>query len=764
MTRAGIRHNAESIEQSTTSEALPMKEAEAAHATQATAQSIQSTWRVSPRDQRRPITICPERLDKEKLLATALDDYCKLLDAGDAPPPSQYCERFPDYRHSLFRLIDVEVMLAGQPDLDDALEDAWPKPMQRFLGYEIIHELGFGAFARVYLAAETALGGRLVALKVSPYGTDEAETLAKLTHPNIVPVFSVQTEELTEMTAVCMPYRGSATLGDLLEVAFREGRPPTSANVILQVPKDREPVVDFVSCTLSENKLDPTLEYGRYVDGVVRLGIQMAEALAYTHRRGILHRDLKPSNVLLTPTGTPMLLDFNLASDVHSNSPRMGGTLPYMSPEQIRDAHLQPYQSNDAGDPRSDIFSLGVILYELLTNKLPFGDPPLCMSPQQAATEYLKAQQQPALPIAKINPQVTPALARTIDQCLSLDLTKRPASATQLARELKRHFGWRAWLNRYRVLFLFVLAVLLLGVTGAIQSSLARPSSYAQHMVAAINSLEAEEYEQAIELFDDAEDANGDATLPILFGRGYSYQQADITPIALAELEQAAKLSPDPLIADCYAHLLVADGKLPRAITYYQTTNLREPTCAMRYVSLAYCKLKWKPDSPALVLSDLTKAIELDPNLQIAYHLRAIANLAAHQDTILDERPRDYYTFENSISDIESAFRVGPANAELHCDAARIYASAAVEDPAFLEKTKEHLTAAIDADLSPNFFKFRDEFLPWRDSPWFLATLSSRGENHVGRWPSSLRRRSILQRSSTEVTNWVRGNFKLGLD
>ncbi len=115
---------------------------------------------------------------------------------------------------------------------------------------------------------------------------------------------------------------------------------------------------------------------GLYVDGIVHPGVQLAEALAYTHSQGILYRDLKPSNVLLAPSGKPMLLDFNLSCDVQFDVNRVGGTLPYMPPEQIRDVRMPPADGRLTGDPRSDVFSLGVILYELLAGRLPFGDLP----------------------------------------------------------------------------------------------------------------------------------------------------------------------------------------------------------------------------------------------------------------------------------------------------------------------------------------------------------------------------------------------------
>src|SRR5207249_109242 len=109
-----------------------------------------------------------------------------------------------------------------------------------------------------------------------------------------------------------------------------------------------------------------------YVEAVLWIGARLADGLAHAHDRGVIHRDLKPANILLTDDGQPMLLDFNLSDDARlQGSPAaagMGGTLPYMSPEQLR-AFVDRTRSLDA---RTDLYALGVILYELLTRKHPF--------------------------------------------------------------------------------------------------------------------------------------------------------------------------------------------------------------------------------------------------------------------------------------------------------------------------------------------------------------------------------------------------------
>src|SRR5207248_1178945 len=114
------------------------------------------------------------------------------------------------------------------------------------------------------------------------------------------------------------------------------------------------------------------LEGLTYVEAVLWIGARLADGLAHAHERGIIHRDLKPANMLLTDDGQPMLLDFNLSTNAavraNPSAARIGGTLPYMSPEQ-----LEAFQDGKTPmDGRSDLYSLGLIVFQLLTGTHPF--------------------------------------------------------------------------------------------------------------------------------------------------------------------------------------------------------------------------------------------------------------------------------------------------------------------------------------------------------------------------------------------------------
>ena len=191
---------------------------------------------------------------------------------------------------------EAAAALAAAPPL------SWPEPGERLDDLIVLRELGRGSFARVYLALEESTGARPVAVKFSPEGDDEARTLGRLAHPNIVPVLSARFEEAVGLTAVCMPFLGAATLIDVMDQAYPtpDAAPPREAAVIREAIRsascsdDPPPLTSAPPCRP---------DGGSYADAVARIAWQIADALAFLHKEGVVHRDLKPSNVLLRPDG-----------------------------------------------------------------------------------------------------------------------------------------------------------------------------------------------------------------------------------------------------------------------------------------------------------------------------------------------------------------------------------------------------------------------------------------------------------------------------
>jgi serine/threonine protein kinase/Flp pilus assembly protein TadD len=346
---------------------------------------------------------------------------------------------------------------SGVPDSDALFpEQAFPKVGSEFLGFQLAEELGKGAFGRVYLAHQGTLAGRPVALKIACDIAGESRTLAQLQHTNIVPIYSYHRTE--SFQAVCMPYFGRTTLAQVIEHLSGRASLPSSGRELKSTLKRSTTQVTTPDSTwdtrapkpITRSDDPPTpagdpagwarLESLSYVEAVLWLGLQLADGLAHAHARGILHRDLKPANVLLADDGRPMLLDFNLAEDVKQRTAltraKVGGTLPYMAPE-----HLEAFR-DQAGvvDERCDIYSLGIILFELLTGRHPFAIFKLG-APSEIIRQLIAERRQPPPGAAKWNPLVSAATEAIIRKCLAPDANDRYQRAEHLRDDLDRQLN-----------------------------------------------------------------------------------------------------------------------------------------------------------------------------------------------------------------------------------------------------------------------------------------------------------------------------------
>ncbi len=348
---------------------------------------------------------------------------------------------------------------------------AMPECGGRFLDFELESELGRGTFGRVFLAKQTSLAGRQVALKITAEKSVESRALAQMQHTHIVPVYSVHRSG--PFHAVVMPYFGSVTLADLLrEVKGQEFRPQSGTALVSTLnSKQRDGKSKSAGsaaaiatmrplATLTENEPEAQLAqeppaYSRsndsassevlrklgdmtYVQGLLWIGARIADALAHAHERGILHRDLKPANILFTDQG-PMLLDFNLAADtkgaVEATVAKLGGTLPYMAPEHL-EAFRDPARTVDG---RCDVYSLGVVMYELLSGRRPYGTPrgPV----KEALDEMIRNRRNAPENLCNFDKDITPAIDAIVQKCLQADPAARYQTARQLQEDLQRHLN-----------------------------------------------------------------------------------------------------------------------------------------------------------------------------------------------------------------------------------------------------------------------------------------------------------------------------------
>jgi eukaryotic-like serine/threonine-protein kinase len=366
--------------------------------------------------------------DHPKLICElAVEEFRQRRAMGESPDPSEYRKRF-----------GVILPLAAskpQPAIPANAVPMWagadfPQPGETVPpGYLLMSELGRGAFGRVYLARQSDLADRPVAIKISSRLLGEAETLARLQHTNIVPIHSAH--RVGRFQLVAMPFFGQQTLDDLMRSIG--DRDPIARMAATHVepgtaPDDSrlpEPIgTPHATPGASVTKRPIPTESER-----LRMVLSIAEGLAHAHHRGIVHRDLKPANILLADDdGRPLILDFNLAIDAGQSSDlSAGGTLRYMAPEQIEQL-LDP--SKKAVDHRADIYALGLILHELLTGEIPFETPTgPWREAARKALEFRKHIGLVALP--------SPAMSAILNRCLSPDPSDRYASANLLAEDLR---------------------------------------------------------------------------------------------------------------------------------------------------------------------------------------------------------------------------------------------------------------------------------------------------------------------------------------
>ncbi len=320
---------------------------------------------------------------------------------------------------------------------------------QRLDDFDLLIELGRGAFARVFLARQLSLQ-RLVAVKISENHGHEPQTLAQLDHDYIVRIFDQRILHDQNWRLLYMQYLPGGTLLDLGRVAFAAERPPDSGQALLDA-------VDGALESRGESR--PTESTTRaelatlsWPETVAWLGKRLATALHYADSRGVLHRDIKLANVLLARDGTPKLADFNIsfARNVSGASPfeYFGGSLSYMSPEQLM-ASLPGHTAEAADlDTRSDIYSLAVVLWELLTSMKPFDDSAARVARAHSAgfvgdTTALdlmlttRAEGVSSAALARLPSDCPAALRRVLLKALSADRDQRWSSGAELAEQLQ---------------------------------------------------------------------------------------------------------------------------------------------------------------------------------------------------------------------------------------------------------------------------------------------------------------------------------------
>ncbi|MFO0880038.1 MAG: serine/threonine-protein kinase [Gemmataceae bacterium] len=333
------------------------------------------------------------------------------IDTGSAPP---FCAPVTPPRTPTFTL----------PEVGQVIDD-----------FELLRELGEGSFAKVFLARQRSLG-RLVALKVSRNRGQEGRTLASLEHEHIVRVFSETVETRHDLRLMCMQYVAGTTLEQLIVSLTQVPLAERNGQKILDI-LDRM-VTDPAALDLAALRDREALAGMDLVEAVCWMGARLAEALAHAHNLSVLHRDIKPANILVNRYGRPLLADFNIAAarlgDCEGEQ-IFGGTLGYMAPEHIDAFNPNDFTTADAVDRRSDIWSLGAVLYELLTGGHPYPLPCTDISTSDALEKMSTERRQPPPTLAPVV-TVPPALERVLAHCMAPAPRDRYQDAADLAADL----------------------------------------------------------------------------------------------------------------------------------------------------------------------------------------------------------------------------------------------------------------------------------------------------------------------------------------
>ena len=373
-------------------------------------------------------------------LVRVLDDYLADLQAGKAADRSTVLAAHPQLAGQL------EQCLAGIEFIHRAGRTAGELPAQ--LGdFRICREIGRGGMGVVFEAEQLSLH-RIVALKILRFGVAdkealdrfryEAETVAKLHHTNIVPIFAIGSELGVNFYA--MQYIQGRSLADVIqrragrrsEVRGRKSEVGDGNASLIPNPDSRHPTPrSLISATPADHA--PLKAGTPTLADIAGWGLQAAEALAHAHGRGVIHRDIKPSNLLLDDEGTLWLTDFGLAKRIDEVTLTLTGAIlgtpRYMSPEQAA-ATRQPV------DHRTDIYSLGATLYELVTGQPVFA----AETPHEVISQIITAEPRPPRHFDRSLPR---DLETIVVKCLAKEPARRYQTAHELAEDLRAFLDGR---------------------------------------------------------------------------------------------------------------------------------------------------------------------------------------------------------------------------------------------------------------------------------------------------------------------------------
>ncbi len=453
------------------------------------------------------------RETNSRVLSLIYEEFCLLEERGAGIDVESFCNHYPQWKTSLVSQLQYHHLFSQAAGARPAAP-AFPEPGEKFEEFDLIALLGKGGTSRVFLARDLSLGGKQVVLKVSLDKGPEPQVQGPLDHPHIVPVNSVVFGD-RQLRGLSMPYRPGLPLDEVIKRVNPAQRPRRA--IALWKALDAGPDGDRRREAPRGDGWAGFPVRGTYARGAAWIVMIVARALDYAHKRQTFHRDVKPGNVLLTLDHGPQLLDFNLAESPHSaqqaEAAIHGGTLPYMAPEQI-EAFLNPDLWGQVG-ARADIYSLGLVLRELLTGQAP-DLPAQELSPPRALRVLLDRRPLLDVSVRRANPAIPYALEAIVARCLKFAPADRYPDAAALAedldrflrqrplrhavnpsrRERARNYLRRNWLN------FFGLAACLMAIgVATFRPAINRlkPIEHEPSFLAAVQHIENDQFDQAEE-------------------------------------------------------------------------------------------------------------------------------------------------------------------------------------------------------------------------------------------------------------------------
>ncbi len=363
---------------------------------------------------------------------------------GDAPPAAD-ARTMPAPRGVVRDKLAGELLARGET-IDD---------------FEILDVLGRGAFGIVYRARQLSLD-REIALKVAANHGSEGRTMARLEHRYIVQVFSESVHTATNQRLLCMQLVPGVPLDFLInELKFiRQQGSEWNGVDLLAIVDQRSPH----SSVFDASALRDRERLGRMdrVEATAWIGARLAEALDYAHQQGVTHRDIKPANVLINRYGQPLLADFNISFQSFDGESQaadsFGGTIAYMSPEHLAAYNPRDATPPDAVDGRSDLYSLGIVVGELLETQFPL---PLPDRRQQSGLSRVstmaESRREYTHPVPAGPANAAKSLHQVVSRSVLPDPSERFARGTEMMaaldgvvalRGFERDLPTSAWLAR----------------------------------------------------------------------------------------------------------------------------------------------------------------------------------------------------------------------------------------------------------------------------------------------------------------------------